>query len=210
MEQRTPSHRGGLQLPYNVGVSETEKRELYDKWSTFDAVRDSLKAKGFMNPPQPEFECPNIRPEHLLTSNSQEYSTTYAHLLAWLSYTSPILAEVRGQLIQAENQMTIIASKVKKQLRQKNKGLGLRDPDRVAENALDDEIMQDADYQYWMLEAQKWKQQRLVVEAFVENIDRSLKVVSRQVEIRKQEFESTRTDANMPSRGYTGRTVARL
>ena len=50
-------------------------------------------------------------------------------------------------------------------------------------------------------ELQKYQQAKIYFDARVESLERSLRVISRQVEIRKLDVEQQRTGAGMPGRG---------
>jgi hypothetical protein len=196
---------GGLTVPKNVGVSETEQQNIHGKWDTIENVENELAMEGFVPMGTPEFECPQVTEDALTTPDSKEYTTTYARQLAWFNYSSQVLARVTAHLLQIENEMDFIESKLRKQFREvrrpKESGKGF---DKMSAEEMKDEIRLDPRYSELTLQAQVFKQKKTELSVFVEGIERGLKVISRQVEIRKMEIEQGRV--NIPNRGYGVRT----
>lgn len=200
MEDRQPQTRGGLgTLPRNVGLSQEDVKKASTAWKTFEKVEAHLKERGFIPPDQPSFPRPTITPEQLTTVINKDYTMLYSHHLAWFNYTSPILAQVKSMLIQTRNEMKDIETKIRKDLRLKNKTLPK--DERFNEKEIADEVWSDPAYKILTREEQKYEQTKLQLESYLEVTEGTLKVISRQVEIRKLELDGSRAEGSMPGRG---------
>lgn len=195
--KRNPAAPTGLQLPVGVGIAESEQKKLHHEYDTFDKIDSDLAMMGFIAPPLPEFECPAITEEILTTPDSKAYTTTYAQQLAWFNYSSQILSRIRAQLVQVTNEMEMIASKTRIDIKARIKA---SDEKKLSLPDIQDIINTDARYSELNLEHQKLLQSRILMDTIVEGIERGLKVISRQVEIRKIEIEQEKV--NIPNRGY--------
>lgn len=200
MNKRTPV-TGGLQVPPNIGVSESAQREIHKTWDTIGDVEADLAMSGFMPMQTPEFECPQVTEAALTTENSQEYTQTYARQLAWFNYSSQVLARVTAHLLQYENEMDTIEARIHVDRRARAKAAGEKPP---SGDTLKQEVLMDPRHDELRRQAQVLKQKKIELQAFVDGIERGLKVISRQVEIRKMEIEQGRV--NIPGRGYGVRT----
>lgn len=197
--ERTPAVSGGLQTPTSIGISMTELEQILVKFDTQGSVEADLKTMGLTEPPKPLFELPEITPEMLSTTDDREYTTVYAQQLSWQNYVSPILAKVTSGLLQAENQMKLVGARIKKRLREQNK-LRTKE-DKLKEDDIEVEVLNDPIYQEAMLEAQKLKQYKLSLETCHEIAGRNMRVISRQIEIRKLSVEEQQRENNLPFRG---------
>jgi hypothetical protein len=200
---KTPAHAGGIgRIPEakTLGLGKTALAETHSRWSTFTNVAAQLERKGVGSElEEPGFACPQVTEEDLLTEDARHFTRIYHHVLAWFEYVTTIYARTRAQLLQYENELEVVAAARRKKLREENKSVPKAD--RMSAKEIEDEVLTDIDYQRVMLDAQQLRQSKIIVEAVVENLDRSLKVISRQVEIKRQERESSRTGSNFNYRG---------
>jgi len=174
-------------------MSEEAKQQLEQEWSTFPKVEAMVLEAGFMDDNKPNYPCPRIVDSSLTTMSNREFSTIYYQLLAWRNYISPILARVKCRLLEVQNQMNRTASTIRK---------GIRDSKiKMTKEEREDAVQADPYYTSLSLVSQELEQQKLMLVAFEENIGRSLRVISRQVEIRKSEIEQSRMEGNLPGRG---------
>lgn len=187
---------GGLSLPTNIGVGETEQSKIHSTWDTVDKVEGELAMEGFIPMMTPEFECPQVTEEELTTEDSKSYTQTFARQFAWFNYSSQVLARVTVRLLQIENEQAIIESRMRVGFKERMRN----GAPKMSEKDIQDQINLDPRYQELMLQAQNYKQKKTVLSAFAEGIERGLKVISRQVEIRKGEIEAGKV--NIPGRGY--------
>lgn len=195
MNTRQPS-TGGLSLPANVGVGQAEQARTHHIWDTSAEVAEHLKAQGFFPMDAPQFELPTITEEVLTTADNNSYTTTYAQQLAWFNYASQTLARAKVEVLQTKNEMDMIESKMRKGFKDQIKSKVI---EKMSEREIQDEINLDNRYAELKLYGQKMEQYKILVETFAEGIERGLKVISRQVEIRKMEVEQSRV--NIPGRG---------
>jgi hypothetical protein len=199
---RTPAH-AGLHLPPSLGTSATTKQEVHAQWRTLEIIEAELAAKGFAPLKQPSFEYPgSVTPEQLTTQNNQDYSTLYAQHLGWYNYTAELVAHVRAYLVQVENEMEDIASRLRIEERKKNK-IRTKE-DKLSKDDIEDVVLQEPRYRELRLEKQKFQQHRLLTEARLEAMYRNLQVLSRQVTIRSNELDQTQIGSNLPGRNQRG------
>lgn len=198
MNERQPMN-GGLQIPQNVGLGQTIEQQTHSQWDTHDAVVREIGMRGLMPTEMPENQCPVVTAEMLTTADSTLYTTKYAELLSWYTYTSDMLAIVTSQLLQTTNEMDMIEARMRNQFREDMKNGSVK----MSAKEIEDVIEVDPRHAELRLWKQKYQQYKTIIGTHAENIERSLKVVSRQVEIRKLEVEQNRT--NIPGRDYTPR-----
>lgn len=191
---------GGLKLPTNMGVGATTESQVHSMWNTLDEVEEQLAAEGFSRVGQPNFGCPQITEEALTTADNKSYTTTYAQQLAWFNYSSQTLARASAELLQVKNEMDVIDARMRKIFRERMQ-TGGKDAKMSAKD-IEGEILLDARYSYLMHRQQQLTQYKIELGTYAEGIERGLKVISRQVEIRKMEMEQTRV--NIPGRGFGG------
>lgn len=178
--------QGGLTLPDSVGLSEKIAQELHNVWDTFDAVEVVLTKQGFMPLEKPGHTRPTLSPGTLERTNSTQFTEIYEKFTAWYSYAANLLARIKGGISQIDNEMDILAVKLKYATIEVSRKAGQKRP---AKEILEDQVKMDPHYQELMLEKQKLDQQRLIMDSHVESLYRDWRVISRQVEIRRQEIE---------------------
>ncbi len=183
----------GLQLPT---VSPPEQQKIHSTWDTIDKVEGEIAMKGFVPMDTPEFQCPQITPELLADADNKEYTTAYSQQNAWFNYASQVLAQVSSMLLQCENEMEMIDSRICSGLRRELKESG----EKMSAKQMQDEVNLDPRYAEVRLQAQVYKQKKIQLSAFLDGIERGLRLISRQVEIRRMESDQNRT--NIPGREF--------
>lgn len=191
---------GGLRVPAVLGIDSSAQRDIHNEWDTLSGVKAMLVRDGFTDCPQPNFACPSVTEEDLTTTDNTKYSQNYARLLAWFNYASQLLAEVNAALLGIENEMEYVGAKMKKDMRENNRGKGLKDASRLAAGDIADEILLDPHYHELQVEQQRLTQMKYTLTSRVDNLERGLRVTSRQVEIRKLELERGRVGDGVPTR----------
>jgi hypothetical protein len=199
---RQPFIGGGLALPSSVGIGETESQMVHQEWTSLDEQEQKLAAEGFFPMDTPTFGCPQITEDVLTTADNKMYTTVYAQQLAWFNYASQNLSRSVAELLQVTNEMDIIEARMRKGFRERMRHGG-KEAKMTAEE-MKDEILLNPRYTYLKLHHQQLSQYKIELSAYCEGIERGLKVISRQVEIRKMEMEQSRV--NIPNRGYGIRT----
>lgn len=200
MVDRQPTTTGGgLHLPKHIGVSQKETEAATLNWDTLAIVEKNLTKLGFELPEKPTFPRPKITVEQLTTVVNKDYTTLYAQELAWFNYTSPIFARVRAKLLQIRNEKRDIEVRIRKALRQRNRELPK--DERFNERDIEDETWCDARYKVLVKDGQQFEQTEALLKSYLETSENTLKVISRQVEIRKTELDGSRTESYLPNRG---------
>ncbi len=191
----------GLPSLRGVAGSDEDRKSARTEFDTIDDVMKELSVMGFsLNTTPPSFPMPEVSAQHLTTNMNREYTTMYAHQLAWLNYTSPILAHVKAIVLQIENSLKSIEIRIRKDLREKNKLLPKAD--RLTEKDIEECIWLDPDHKGLVVEQQKYEQMRMQLDSRVEAMRENMKVISRQVEIRKIELGGEKIENNLPGRRY--------
>lgn len=186
----------GLVIPKGMGVGESVEREIHSNWSTLEAIERDVAMRGLRSALQPQHPCPQLTADMLTTADSTAYSTNYAMVLSWFQYTADMVAHVRAKELEIENERAMIGAKMRKKFRTDIASGG----GKMTTTEMEDIILTDPRNEELLLEEQRMKQYKIILSTHMENIERALKVISRQVEIRKSDFENGRV--NIPNRGY--------
>lgn len=187
----------GLKLPANVGVGEKRHEEIYEFWSTFDAVEKEVAELGFKPQTQPPFGCPDITAEVLTTLDPKEYTTTYAQLNRWSGYAADVLARVKAKIPGFKSAIKQIATETRREQIRLAAESGNKKP---TEQELEDAVELQPKYLELQRELQRLEEKKAMLMAHIERISDSLALVSRQVEIRRQDLEQQKTENGMPHR----------
>jgi len=209
LPNRTPVTGGGLNLPTSLGMSPKEEDAVAHRWDTLEGVVDNIGSWGFGEAVGPNVECPMVTADMLLTPDVKQYTTLFTSLLHWFNYANKLKARVMAELLQLENEMSDIAAETRKRLRRENEQRG-NDTDvrgkKVKVNGkltaldIDDEIETNLRHRELKIRAQAVKQTKYELDARCEELERSLRVVSRNIEMRKEELGDGRKAENMPGR----------
>jgi hypothetical protein len=197
-EEELSPVNGGLILPRNIGVGRSIVENTGKLWNTLPDVEEHLKELKVPDLTEPTVEPPNITAELLLTPNPKEYTVMFASARVWYGYATRLLARTNAALLEVTNQIANLEPELRKKLRDHNR-LIPKDQ-RMSVGELDDEVAVDKDLQGLKLTEQKLKQYKLELTAWHEDLDRQLKLVSRQVEIRREDNAGGRNEQNMPGR----------
>lgn len=186
---------GGLQIPQGLGAAKTKLVELRDMFTTTNEVEQYLRQLGVHDQAQPTFELPVVTVEALTTTNSNEYTSLYARQLAWYNYLTPLLANVAVRLLQAKNILDVVEAEIKEGINVENKQLPKNEKMTVSE--VNTKVTIHPSYQEALLEVQKMTQYKARIGAMAEVAERNMTVISRQVEIRRQEIEGNQREGSM-------------
>lgn len=189
---------GGLSIPRNVGAGETLIRKTNEKWDTLTGVEEHLRELKIPDLKEPTVESPEVTAEHLLTPDSKEYTVMFANTRIWYGYAARLVARTNAELLEVVNQLSNLEAELRKKLRDQQKGAAKAD--RLSAEQIADEVTTDPDWQELKLREQKLKQYKLELAAWFDDLDRQLRLVSRQVEIRREDNHGGRNEQNMPGR----------
>ncbi len=191
----------GLHLPEgSLGPSLSQQHQIQQVWDTIGEVEKELAQRGLIPMNPPPFAYPGfITPDQLTQALNADYTTLYAQHLAWYNYTAQLLARVKAFLLGVANEMTDIETTIRKDLRDKNREL-----EREKKYSIDDikdAVQLNDRYRSLAIRQQQFEQNKIEIDSHLDCMDRNLKVISRQVEIRRVEQEADRTESAMPHRG---------
>lgn len=169
--------------PNTLGVGESAAQEINSVWDTLDEVMTHAMKEGFFPVEKPHFVIPDIHPHELPNATPERYAMLWAQLETWQNYTTSTLAAIDGYLLQCENELGILKTDIKTKIRQEAKNNGEKKP---AEKVIEDAVTSNARYREVLHAHQVTKQKKLLVEATDKRLSRSLRILSRYVEIRKE------------------------
>lgn len=158
--------------------------ELYNSLSTMDKLKKRLKELGLSEPPLPMTEHP-IVPKDLDSLSDQELGALHSHILEHFNYTSYQYALYQCNKAEADNKVKYIKSKLKS-LKSEN-------------------IESSAEFIESVRVQQEIEQVMIMVEALRSILSKQMAVVSRNVEIRKLDWEKNKNvDAVRSFRRFSG------
>jgi hypothetical protein len=184
---------GGLKLGGMVsGVGESEAEQIHQEWASYPAVEKYLETHlALVKPSEPEFACPVLRAEDLTTNDNKAYTEIYAQRVAWFGFLSERKAEHDAIVLEIEAEMTFIETRIRNQQRKNSKKV-TRSGETKAPPVQEMEDVINSDTRHIELQ-QKLVFHRQVLKrlnARVESLDREIRLTSRQVEIRRQDFDN--------------------
>lgn len=145
--------------------------ELYKSLDTADRVKKRLEAMGIKEPRQPDSELPVV-PGAIEQLSDIDLGTLYAQILEHFNFVSAKLADAQNDKMQAGNQLTFIKDKLG------NDGIK--------------NIQTDSVYLHVLRIKQEAAQTVNKIEALKSILSKQMSAVSRNVEIRKLEWEKNR------------------
>lgn len=192
---------GGLQLPKELGISGKIQQEIHGEWDTFGVMQDDLEQRGFGPVGKPDFQRPVLTPDILATINGSGISELYTKVSAWQAYANDLFSRIRGGITQVQNEMHYLSIELRGGLIRARSNAKEKKPTKDDIQAA---IELNPRYKELVLELQKLEQQRFIMEGHVDSLNRMLRVVSRQIELRRQELEG-----NVGGRGYADHPTGR-
>lgn len=191
-----------LRLPQTLplGAGREQAQKVSEAWNTVDSVQEEVHLRGLVDHEKPAFVCPELTADMLTTTDSKSYTETYAHLLSWFTYATEIYAVVQATILELENIKDILGAESRKNAREIHEGT----KKKPTKEELADRLLLNPEYQDVIKKLQRFQQAKLLFQAKVESIERSLRVVSRQVEIRRLDMEQNRTQTGIGNRGPMG------
>jgi hypothetical protein len=163
----------------------------------------TLTRMGFPPVEQPSHSRPVLTPEILTTPDSRQYTEVYWRLEAWHDYAFNTMARIKAILVQVANEKNQIERSIRKDAAQPSADGEAKE--KLSKQEMDDLIAEHPRYHELSYEEQKLEQQKILLQSHVESLERDLKLVSRQVEIRRQDIDQGKRATNLPSHGRYGR-----
>lgn len=185
---------GGLRVSEQIAdVGESEAEEIHEQWTMYPLVKRYLEEQLAMAmPAEPEFACPPLKVEDLTTPDGKQYTETYTQRVAWFGFFSERKAEHDAIVLELEAEMSIIETRIRTNMR-KGSLKKTRSGETKAPPAqeMEDAINRDTRYLELRQKLVFHKQILKRLNARVETLDREIRLTSRQVEIRRQEFDNS-------------------
>ena len=189
----------GLRVPSAVGLGVAAHRAVEVEWDTLESAQAWLNGKGvslaIKIPVMPE---PTVTHVLLTGTDSAAYTEMYVGLNHWWGFYAEVLASVKVDLLQYENMIQVLEAQTRNQLREENNAKAKTE--RMTAVEIADRVLLDPTIRPIRIEAQRAQQKATLIQAKLETVERNLKLVSRQVEIRRLDQEQSHTGANMPGR----------
>lgn len=195
--------RRGLNLPGPmVGVGEEEEEAVHGYWNTYESVVQGLESQGISPLLAPEYQCPRVNPEILNSPDSQGYIDTYSKVNAWYGFVSQALAHVECVMLEQKSEMNDIETRIRRRMRKTEspRTTARGTPKPFSEKEMEDAISQDRRYRELKRDHQKSTQEYKLLRGRKEELERDVALMSRVVEIRRQERDISNSDHNMPRR----------
>lgn len=177
----------GLAVREDIGIGASEAAETNESWDTFDEVNMELHSAGFSPVDAPQFELPILTPSLLTDATGTGITELYVKIGGWRNYNNAQLSEIRGRLLQANNELKFLAVSLRKSLKDRHKAAGMKPP---TGDEKEEEVMLDSRYIEVTQLTQRFEQAKSFLEERKESLKDALRIVSRQVEIRRQDMES--------------------
>jgi hypothetical protein len=152
--------------------------EIFKSFNTLEKVRERLETMGIKQPPAPESDLPKV-PENLESLSDMELGSFHSRLLEHYNFASSKLAEAEAEKLQITNQVTYLKAKLE------------------SEGTKDVKI-NDA-YLYALRLEQEIKQTIIMLESLKTILNKDMTVISRNIEIRKLDWEKNRRDGGIRS-----------
>lgn len=180
-----------LQLPDQLGLSQSEQQHVHQQWSTFDKVQAQLKSEGFVPLAYPPYACPGYLEVETLTAHaSQTLTQEYAKYKAWRDFTAERLAYSEQILLETSNEMGTIEARTKKRLQQDSKKKFTKDEIR-------EEARTDQRYEQLKLQEQEHKQLKVSYETQLSRFSNGMQTISRAITMRGQDIEQGNRAGNI-------------
>jgi hypothetical protein len=187
-EVRNPTH-GGLKLDATATVSTSEYEHVIAKWNEAEAwahqqVDERLGPRE--QRPKP------LSGRELMTIGPTDYSDVYTIRLNWCNEVRRHLTDVKVTFKRHEYAEAELERKIKHTNRSLN-------PTKLSVEELKERVGIQPHHEQIELGKAKYEWLKLLLEQEYEEAEQNLKAVSRQVEVRKEEFSGERRDGNMPA-----------
>ena len=188
-----------LRLPVNLGIGAQQKSEIAVRWATFEQVMETVHQLGLSDLVLPEYPVPSVDTQVLTAPDSLQYTELHTKLLSWWQPMAEMTAQIKAGVLQLENMLEEVEAATREALREESKLLPKQE--RYTAECLKDKVILNPEVTRVKRELQVVLQRKMLFEARLESLERALKLVSRQIELRKLDFEGSRVNSNMPGRG---------
>lgn len=188
-----PPNHSGLRLDNTViGLGEQQEREISERWK-FEAITDYVyKTLGLPMPTEPVNPYPDLTIDDLTTTDGKRYTTKFLHQIEWAGWTGRKTGEVEAKLILVKAEMEEIARGIRINMRKhctRKNAKGQPKPPTAQE--MEDEIGSDLRHKELFREHAFLTALLKMLNSEEKAQEAKTGLISRQVEIRRQEFDNT-------------------
>lgn len=195
---------GGLRLPPGMDdVGETAEANIHKRWGYINDVIDYMENElGVAPPKEPGFPCPTLTSEDLTNPDSKTYTIRYCQFNSWWEYLSEVLARHEAKELEFKAEMSDLEATLRESFR-KHSAKTTRAGERKAPPALEMDDKIETNPRYVELKQLSLKVAEIIkiLGSKVKSLERSLALLSRQVEIRRQNFDNSNRVSNVQGRG---------
>ena len=181
----------GLRLPKatQVSIGTSTVQSIEDTWSTSPEVATMLEGQGIVDVAKPAFACPEIDPNRFNAISADEIISVYLQLNAWFAYISELLSTTMMYVLEYTNMSDHLEAELRETFRDLTENGKKFTKDEIA-----DKITTNPKHIEVTRMLQRYKQYKIRLETRAETLGKSIRMVSRHVEIRRQELELSHTN----------------
>lgn len=184
---------GGLRLPATIsGAGADQEEAIHNDWDTYDEAARFVEMELGLPPlTEPGYSPPTLELGDL-EATGKDYSEKYLMFLGWFNYAQQEENKAACKVLQIDNEMKQIAAKMREGMRErspKTTKAGEKKAPPAAE--MDDRLRLDPRYLELGQQLQFNQHVRKLIESKRETYESSMKLLSRNIEIKRMEFEGT-------------------
>lgn len=171
-----------------AGLGQHAEQQLHATWETLDDVMVTAMKEGFGFTQRPIYRPPVLHPQWLDDLTPERYHLLIAQYSAWKTYSHSRMNTLDAGILECDNEMKILEPSIRQNIRISCQRSGTKKP---AEAVIKDMVLTNPRYQELLLKKQVAQQTRLIVEPDFERFSRELRALSRSLEMRRQELETS-------------------
>ena len=176
-----------LQIHAPTGLGEHTEQQIHDFWDTLDGSLVDVMRSGFMPVDRPNYAPPNLDPTQLDTLTPERYHLLSTQISSWKTYSQYILNNLKCGIEACEHELIVLGATIRKQMRAQALASGNKKP---AEAVIDDEVLTNSRHIEVTRNRQMYYEHLKMVEPHDERYGRELRILSRALEMRRQELEA--------------------
>jgi hypothetical protein len=191
----------GLLLPPVIAdLGSEQEQQIQQNWETIDNVELDVSRAGISPIPKPQHMCPSLTHEMLMATANDKYTENMLMIKAWKDYVEERYGRIKARQLEVENEMAEIARGIRLSIMSQQTDKKTKDPGYAKKDRIPDLIASNPRYVDLKLKLQTLKQEELVLEPRLSALSGDLRIISRTVELRRQEWEEGRSNMNQPLR----------
>lgn len=168
-----------------LSIGQADADQVSSVWDTLDEVMTVAMKEGFFPMNKPHFDIPDLHPNDLANTTPDSYAVLFTQLETWNDYVTSALAGIDGYILQCDNELDILSTDIKTTMRKAASDAKDKKP---SEEILKDAVKSNPRYREVLHAKQVTQQKKLIVEAVGKRVARSLRTLSRYIEVRKEKL----------------------